>query len=67
MKCCHFCVAPKRHLGCHGKCSEYKDECAENEVKRELVRSEKTWTEHSEKQTIGNIQYRQKLAASNLK
>lgn len=22
---CYKCVAPKRHLGCHAKCQEYKD------------------------------------------
>lgn len=23
-ECCMLCVAPKRHPGCHGTCSEYK-------------------------------------------
>lgn len=22
--CCNGCVAPKRHIGCHGTCKEYK-------------------------------------------
>lgn len=22
---CYKCVAPKRHLGCHAKCKDYKD------------------------------------------
>ena len=30
-KCCHFCVAPKRHPGCHDRCPEYADEKAEND------------------------------------
>ena len=23
-ECCHLCVAPKRHPGCHDHCDEYK-------------------------------------------
>ena len=23
IKCCRYCVAPKRHPGCHGTCPEY--------------------------------------------
>jgi hypothetical protein len=22
---CNYCVAPKRHVGCHAHCKEYKD------------------------------------------
>lgn len=22
-ECCHYCVAPKRHAGCHSTCPEY--------------------------------------------
>lgn len=28
IKCCRYCVAPKRHPGCHGSCSEYLTEKA---------------------------------------
>ena len=31
INCCHFCVPPKRHPGCHGNCPEYADEKAEHE------------------------------------
>ena len=31
INCCHFCVAPKRHPGCHGNCSDYAAEKAEHE------------------------------------
>ena len=31
IKCCHYCVAPKRHPGCHGNCSDYAAEKAEHE------------------------------------
>lgn len=26
---CEFCVAPKRHIGCHSSCKDYKDFRAE--------------------------------------
>lgn len=26
IKCCIFCIAPKRHLGCHSTCPEYLEE-----------------------------------------
>lgn len=28
IKCCRNCVAPKRHVGCHGTCKEYLEEKA---------------------------------------
>lgn len=31
INCCHFCVPPKRHPGCHDHCPEYADEKAEND------------------------------------
>ena len=48
-KCCHDCVPPKRHAGCHGHCEEYKmakdaweakkAKHAEEKTKESLVRS----------------------------
>lgn len=29
IKCCRYCVAPKRYPGCHGSCAEYLAEKAE--------------------------------------
>lgn len=29
IKCCRYCVAPKRHPGCHGTCPEYIEQRAE--------------------------------------
>ena len=26
IKCCYGCVAPKRHIGCHASCPEYRAE-----------------------------------------
>lgn len=26
INCCHHCVAPKRHPGCHDSCSDYSAE-----------------------------------------
>lgn len=28
IKCCHHCVPPKRHPGCHGTCPDYIEERA---------------------------------------
>ena len=29
INCCHYCVAPKRHPGCHSNCPEHAAEKAE--------------------------------------
>ena len=34
-KCCHPCVPPKRHPGCHDHCPEYAAEKAENDRLKE--------------------------------
>ena len=34
-KCCHPCVPPKRHPGCHGHCPEYAAEKAVNDRRKE--------------------------------
>ena len=34
IECCHYCVAPKRYPGCHGKCQEYLEEKAEYEKRK---------------------------------
>ena len=31
ISCCRYCVAPKRHPGCHGHCSEYIEEKAKHD------------------------------------
>lgn len=31
INCCHYCVAPKRHPGCHDHCPEYVAEKAEHD------------------------------------
>lgn len=39
IKCCYGCVAPKRHLGCHGQCQEYaeeKDQMAKEKAVRDV-------------------------------
>lgn len=35
IQCCYECVAPKRHLGCHSTCKEYKQAKAEYEAKKQ--------------------------------
>ena len=34
IECCHYCVAPKRHPGCHDHCPEYIKEKAEYEARK---------------------------------
>ena len=34
IRCCKDCVPPKRHIGCHSTCKEYKHEKTENNKKR---------------------------------
>ena len=31
INCCHYCVAPKRHPGCHDSCPDYAAQKAEHE------------------------------------
>lgn len=35
IRCCHGCIAPKRHPGCHGTCPEYLQEKAVHDAKME--------------------------------
>ena len=35
ISCCHGCMAPKRHPGCHDTCPEYLKEKAEHEIQKE--------------------------------
>jgi hypothetical protein len=35
-ECCRYCVAPKRHAGCHITCQEYLDAKAEHERNKEI-------------------------------
>lgn len=41
IECCKDCVAPKRHLGCHSTCKEYKEEKARWEETKEKIRANK--------------------------
>ena len=36
IKCCHNCVAPKRHTACWGHCPEYLAEKEQHEKQKEL-------------------------------
>lgn len=38
---CHGCVAPKRYPGCHGKCKNYQDWKASEQVKKDAERKRK--------------------------
>jgi hypothetical protein len=41
IKCCKDCVAPKRHLGCHGSCAEYIAEKAEYDRLKEIYEKDR--------------------------
>lgn len=41
IKCCHGCVAPKRHPGCHSTCPEYIEEKSVHEAQREAAQKAK--------------------------
>lgn len=38
---CLHCVPPKRHLGCHGICKEYKESIDEYHAKQNLIKEKK--------------------------
>lgn len=35
---CYNCVAPKRHIGCHGICPEYRESVAKRIAKKNIIR-----------------------------
>ena len=41
IRCCENCVEPKRHIGCHSTCEEYKQEKLKNDLAREKEREQK--------------------------
>ena len=50
IECCHYCVAPKRYPGCHGKCPEYLKEKAENEERKAAYYGDRSVTSGLEEQ-----------------
>jgi hypothetical protein len=45
IKCCRFCVAPKRYPGCHSTCPEYRYERALYDERKAAADQEK-FTSH---------------------
>ena len=39
IKCCHGCVPPKRHIGCHATCKNYIDEKAQFEKDKKKIKA----------------------------
>lgn len=54
IKCCHHCVAPKRHPGCHDHCPEYIEQRALYDERKAI---------EDEKRQIGISCYQQRDAA----
>ena len=43
INCCKYCVAPKRHIGCHAECQEYLEEKAVfDEMRNKSFRKKET-------------------------
>lgn len=42
IRCCKDCVPPKRHVGCHSECKEYKDEKERFEAEKRWLKENKT-------------------------
>lgn len=54
-ECCHYCVPPKRHTGCHSTCPEYKKARAElDEINyvRGLGRDTKDYIDYSRRKKL---------------
>lgn len=47
IRCCHGCMAPNRHPGCHDHCPEYLKEKAEHEARAEA--------DYKRRKTIQNL------------
>lgn len=45
--CCKDCVAPKRHIGCHGTCKDYiREKAADAERKKKMEAERKLNSTH---------------------
>lgn len=40
-ECCHYCVAPKRHPGCHSQCKDYIEQKAVNDARNAVISNAK--------------------------
>lgn len=54
--CCKECVAPKRHIGCHGNCEEYLAERAKYELLKEQYNQQKRISTDIYNQRAGRIE-----------
>ena len=41
IECCHHCVPPKRHEGCHSHCPEYIEERDAYTAERDAIRQKR--------------------------
>lgn len=61
IKCCKGCVAPKRHPGCHGHCSEYREEKAEYDAKKAEIDRMKSIKSGLDSQAIASVTRARKI------
>jgi hypothetical protein len=52
---CHYCVAPKRHPGCHDTCPEYQKAKAEHEARKTAYEKKKAIQDGLNSQTFASV------------
>lgn len=57
---CHYCVAPKRHPGCHDTCPEYQKAKAEHEARKAAADKKRAIERNLISQTVTSVERRKK-------
>ncbi len=59
---CYGCVAPKRHVGCHGTCKEYRKRTAERISEKVNINKQRVAEKYTSAQVkesyYGKVEYR---------
>lgn len=62
IKCCKNCVAPKRHLGCHGNCPEYlAEKAAHDESRKKVIQKREIETAVKGVQWTGKVKHDRRI------
>lgn len=46
-ECCHYCVPPKRHPGCHDRCPEFSEAWILFEAKKAMLEADREAREYT--------------------
>jgi hypothetical protein len=61
---CYGCVAPKRHIGCHGTCPDYRESVAKRIAKKNIIRKaraiEKYENDKFQETYYNSVEYRRR-------